>query len=88
MTPKQARDVLRSSNLTGTSLLALLDQIAPIVVTHEQASTQTSQASSPTTGWDSIPVHQLESRATMLRDRPSYAQVTSPVGHQAHPTEA
>ena len=67
MTPKQARDVLRSSNLTGESLLALLDQIAPIVVTHaQQNSAEDCQASSPTTGWDSPSTCQEQPRAAML----------------------
>ena len=68
MTPKQARDVLRSSNLTGESLLALLDQVVPIVVTTnaQQTTTEASQASTESTGWDSVPLHQLESRAKML----------------------
>lgn len=75
MTPLQARDVLRSSNLTGQSLLALLDQIVPIVVSShtdsqarhaQQTSTQAGQTSTESAGWDSVPLHQLESRAAML----------------------
>ena len=47
MTPKQARDVLRSSNLTGDSLLALLDQVVPIVVSSnaQQITAQDCQTS-------------------------------------------
>ena len=68
MTPKQARDVLRSSNLTGESLLALLDQVVPIVVTTnaQQTTTEASQASTESTGWDSLPPHPTQSGAAML----------------------
>ena len=67
MTPKQARDVLRSSNLTGDSLLALLDQVVPIVVSHaEQTTTQDSQTSLTTAGWHSVSAHQEASRTEVL----------------------
>ena len=67
MTPKQARDVLRSSNLTGESLLALLDQVVPIVVNHaEQTATQASQDRLTSTGWDSPPACEEQPRAAML----------------------
>lgn len=68
MTPKQARDVLRSSNLTGESLLALLDQVVPIVVTSnaQQTTTEASQASLTSAGWHSVPACEEQSGAAML----------------------
>ena len=68
MTPKQARDVLRSSNLTGTSLLALLDQVVPIVqsTNAQQTPTQDCQASLTTAGWHSVSTHQEAPGSTVL----------------------
>ena len=69
MTPKQARDVLRSSNLTGDSLLALLDQVVPIVVSSimlNRLQRTDCQTSLTTAGWHSVSTCQEASGTEVL----------------------